>query len=48
MCLALMLLLGVGVDYGIFLHEHPSRRDAIAWLAVGSVGIEVLCFPSGY
>ena len=32
--LALMLLLGVGVDYGIFLHEHPSRRDAIAWLAV--------------
>jgi predicted exporter len=32
--LALMLLLGIGVDYGIFLHEHPSRRDAIAWLAV--------------
>jgi len=32
--LALMLLLGIGVDYGIFLHENPSRRDAIAWLAV--------------
>ena len=32
--LALMLLLGVGVDYGIFLHEHPSRSDPVAWLAV--------------
>jgi predicted exporter len=32
--LALMLLLGVGVDYGIFLQEEPSRRDPIAWLAV--------------
>ena len=32
--LALMLLLGVGVDYGIFLQEQPSRRDPIAWLAV--------------
>ena len=34
--LALMLLLGVGVDYGI-LQEHPNRRDPIAWLA-GPVG----------
>jgi predicted exporter len=25
--LALMLLLGVGVDYGIFMQEHPDRRD---------------------
>ncbi|HTH44479.1 MAG TPA: MMPL family transporter, partial [Oxalicibacterium sp.] len=33
--LALMLLLGVGVDYGIFMQEHPSRRDATPWLAVG-------------
>lgn len=32
--LALMLLLGVGVDYGIFLQKKPSRRDPIAWLAV--------------
>jgi predicted exporter len=32
--LALMLILGVGVDYGIFLQEHGSRRDPIAWLAV--------------
>jgi predicted exporter len=32
--LALMLLLGVGVDYGIFLQEEPSRRDPVAWLAV--------------
>lgn len=30
--LALMLLLGVGIDYGIFLVEH--RGDASAWLAV--------------
>lgn len=33
--LALMLLLGVGVDYGIFLHEHPGKRNPVAWLAVG-------------
>ena len=30
--LALLLLLGMGIDYGIFLLEH--RRDASAWLAV--------------
>ena len=30
--LALMLLLGMGIDYGIFLFEH--RGDASAWLAV--------------
>ncbi|WP_334179899.1 MMPL family transporter [Pseudoxanthomonas sp.] len=30
--LALMLLLGMGIDYGIFLLEH--RGDASAWLAV--------------
>lgn len=29
--LALLLLLGIGVDYGIFLFEH---RDGAAWLAV--------------
>jgi predicted exporter len=40
--LALMLLLGVGVDYGIFLHEHPSRREAIAWLAVGLSALSTL------
>jgi len=33
--LALMLLLGVGVDYGIFMQEHPERRDRTPWLAVG-------------
>ncbi|MBI3285464.1 MAG: MMPL family transporter [Burkholderiales bacterium] len=33
--LALMLLLGVGVDYGIFMQEHPGRANAIPWLAVG-------------
>jgi predicted exporter len=30
--LALLLLLGVGVDYGVFLLEHPD--DGGAWLAV--------------
>ena len=30
--LALLLLLGIGVDYGIFLLEH--RDDGAAWLAV--------------
>jgi predicted exporter len=33
--LALMLLLGVGVDYGIFMQESPDRRDTTPWLAVG-------------
>ncbi|WP_106759928.1 MMPL family transporter [Massilia glaciei] len=33
--LGLMLLLGVGVDYGIFMQEQPDRRDGTAWLAVG-------------
>ena len=33
--LALMLLLGVGVDYGIFMQEHPNRRNTTPWLAVG-------------
>ncbi len=33
--LALMLLLGVGVDYGIFMQEHPERRNPTPWLAVG-------------
>jgi predicted exporter len=40
--LALMLLLGVGVDYGIFLHEHLSRRDSVAWLAVGLSALSTL------
>jgi predicted exporter len=33
--LALLLVLGMGVDYGIFLQEHPSREDRTAWVAVG-------------
>nr|WP_307720791.1 MMPL family transporter [Pseudoduganella lutea] len=37
--LALMLLLGVGVDYGIFMQEESvksaGRKDATPWLAVG-------------
>jgi predicted exporter len=30
--LALALLLGVGVDYGIFLLEHPG--DGVSWTAI--------------
>jgi predicted exporter len=33
--LALMLLLGVGVDYGIFMQEDRERGDDAPWLAVG-------------
>jgi predicted exporter len=43
--LALMLLLGVGVDYGIFMQEHPNRRDASQWLTVGlSAASTILSF----
>jgi predicted exporter len=33
--LGLMLLLGIGVDYGIFFQEPNSHRDDAAWLAAG-------------
>lgn len=43
--LALMLLLGVGVDYGIFMQEHPSRRNSTSWLVVGlSAASTILSF----
>ncbi len=43
--LALMLLLGVGVDYGIFLQEDASHGDAAPWLAVGlSAASTILSF----
>lgn len=38
--LALLLLLGMGVDYGIFLLEHPG--DGAAWLAVALAGVSTL------
>ena len=40
--LALMLLLGIGVDYGIFMQEHPDRREHAAWLAVGLSAVSTL------
>jgi predicted exporter len=40
--LALMLILGLGVDYGIFLREAPDRREGFAWLAVGLSAISAL------
>jgi predicted exporter len=40
--LALWLLLGMGVDYGIFLLEHPSRQAGAAWLAVGLGAVSTL------
>jgi predicted exporter len=33
--LALLLLLGTGVDYGIFFQETSSERDDVAWLSSG-------------
>jgi len=33
--LGLMLLLGVGVDYGVFMAERASRGPVAPWLAVG-------------
>ncbi|MGV8894128.1 MAG: MMPL family transporter [Burkholderiaceae bacterium] len=40
--LALMLLLGVGVDYGIFMQEQASRWNATSWLAVGLSAISTI------
>jgi predicted exporter len=43
--LALMLLLGVGVDYGIFMQEEHERGDDAPWLAVGlSAASTILSF----
>ena len=38
--LALILLLGMGIDYGIFMQEHPGERSV--WLAVAIAGISTL------
>jgi predicted exporter len=38
--LGFMLLLGMGVDYGIFMLEHPG--DNSAWLAVALAGVSTL------
>lgn len=40
--LALLLILGMGVDYGIFLQEHPSTDDDAAWLAVSLSSVSTL------
>lgn len=40
--LALMLVLGIGVDYGIFFQEQPLRRDPAAWLATGISALSTL------
>ena len=40
--LALLLILGMGVDFGIFLQEHPSRQDKSAWFAVGLSAVSTL------
>jgi predicted exporter len=40
--LALMLLLGIGVDYGIFMQEPDSQKDGAAWLAVGVSALSTL------
>lgn len=40
--LALMLLLGIGVDYGIILQEPDSQEDGTAWVAVGISALNTL------
>jgi predicted exporter len=40
--LALLLLLGIGVDYGVFMHEHPVQRDGTAWLAVALSAVSTI------
>lgn len=40
--LALMLLLGVGIDYGIFMQENAGRRDTTPWLAVGLSAVSTI------
>ncbi len=43
--LALMLLLGVGVDYGIFMQEETEHAGDAPWLAVGlSAASAILAF----
>ncbi len=40
--LALMLILGIGVDYGIFFQENSTQRHQAAWLAVGLSALSTL------
>ena len=40
--LGLMLVLGIGVDYGIFFHEPNSQQDDAAWLAAGLSALSTL------
>jgi len=40
--LALMLLLGIGVDYGIFFQEQRRADDGAAWLAVALSALSTL------
>ncbi|MFL6656464.1 MAG: MMPL family transporter [Massilia sp.] len=40
--LALMLLLGVGIDYGVFMQENAERRDTTPWLAVGLSAVSTI------
>jgi len=40
--LALMLILGIGVDYGIFFQENPIGRPDTAWLAAGLSALSTL------
>ncbi len=40
--LAFMLLLGIGVDYGIFMQEKKQGRPETAWLAIGLSAVNTL------
>ena len=40
--LALMLLLGIGVDYGIFFQEQARAHEGVAWLSVALSAVSTL------
>jgi predicted exporter len=40
--LGLLLILGIGVDYGIFFQENLVRRPDLAWLATGLSALSTL------
>jgi predicted exporter len=40
--LALMLILGIGVDYGIFMHENTAHNKHSVWLEIGISALSTL------
>lgn len=40
--LALLIVLGVGIDYGIYMQEEPGRKDNAAWVGVSLSALTTL------